>query len=182
MDSYKRLCIIFYLNSVISTNNIFVDFANKIMEFLKLLLTNGVTFPYALYTVCVYLINFVEFSTTHLPNYIIPKHYDIYLYQGTVDSEFFAGESQVLLQIDRPTRNIYLHAQSPQIKVRSFVLNNTVEPKNYTYNNESHIFDIYFIDILSKGYYILKVEYFVYPDNDGGLFTTFFIDKKKQKK
>jgi len=177
MDSYKRRCVsIFYLNSVISTNNIFVDFANRIMEFLKLLLTNGITFPYAFYTVCVYL-TFVESNTTHLPNYIIPKHYDIYLYQATVNNDFFTGESQVLIQIDRPTQNIYLHAQSPQIEVLSFVLNNTVKPKNYTYNNKSHIFDIYFIDILSIGYYTLKVEYYVNPDNDGGLFTISFTTK-----
>jgi len=147
------------------------------MEFLKLLLTSGITLPYILYTVCVYLINFVESSTTHLPNYIIPKHYDIYLFQGTADSEFFLGKNEVLLQINRPTQNIYLHAQSPQIEVLHFVLNNTVIPKNYTYNNDSHIFDIYFTDTLSIGYYILKVEYFVNPDNDGGLFTTSFINK-----
>jgi len=147
------------------------------MEFLKLLLTNGVTFPYAFYTVCVYLINFVESTTTHLPNYIIPKHYDISLYQATINNDFFIGESQVHLQIDRPTQNIYLHAQSPQIKVIYFALNDTILPENYTYNNGSHIWDIYFIDILSIGYYILKVEYFVYPDNDGGIFTTSFVDK-----
>jgi len=148
-----------------------------------LLLTSGITFPYALYIVCLYLINFVESnSTTDLPNYIIPKHYDIYLRQARDDNKFFVGECQVHIRIDRPTQNIYLHAQSPQIKVLSFVLNNTVKSKNYTYNNESHIFDIYFIDILSIGYYILKVEYNVNPDNDGGLFTTSFIDKEELKK
>jgi len=152
------------------------------MEFLKLLLTNGITFPYALCIGCVYLINFVETTTTHLPKYVIPKHYDIYLYQGTINNEFFIGESQVLLQIDRPTQNIYLHAQSPQIQITYFVLNDTIIPENYTYNNESHIFDIYFNDILSIGYYILKAEYYVNPDNDGGLFTTSFLDDKELKK
>jgi len=149
---------------------------------LNLLLTNGITFPYALYTVCVYLIISVESSTTHLPNYIIPKHYDIYLYQGTINNTFFIGETQVLIQINRPTQNIYLHAQSPQIKIIYFVLNDTIIPDNYTYDNESHIFDIYFIDILSKGYYILKAEYYVHPDNEEGLFTTPFVDTEKLKK
>jgi len=174
---YRILFKLCYFN-----NQYFCRFRKQNYGIPKKLLTSGITFPYALYTVCVYLINFVKSSTTHLPNYIIPKHYDIYLYQGIVDSEFFAGENEIHLQIDRPTQHIYLHAQSPQIEVLSFVLNNIIIPDNYTYNNENNIFDIYFIDILSIGYYILKVEYYVNPDNDAGLFTISYINRKGLKK
>jgi len=176
-------CILFkfsYFNK-----NIFIDIGNK-MKFLKLLLISG-TVPYTLYIVCVYLINFVESNTTHLPNYIIPKHYDIYLYQGTTHSEFFIGRNQILLQIYRPTQNIYLHAQSPQIKVLYFALNNVNSSsiymlKNYTYNNESHIIDLNFMDILSIGNYILKVIFITNIDNTGeGLFQTNYTNRKGQK-
>jgi len=154
------------------------------MKVLKLLLISGTTLPYALYIVCVYLINFVESSTTHLPNYIIPKHYNIYLRQG---NKFFSGSCQIFIRIDRPTQNIYLHAQSPQIEIESFVLKNMNsssihKPRNYTYNNESHIIDLYFIDILPIANYILTVLFITNLDNTGeDLFKTTYTNKKGEK-
>jgi len=154
------------------------------MKFLKLLLTSG-TIPYALYTVCVYLINFVESDITHLPNYIIPKHYDIYIRQVT--AEHFVGNCQVLIKIDRPTQDIYLHAQSPQIKILHFDLNNVNsssihESIHYTYNNKSHIIGFHFMDTLPIANYILRVVFMTNLDNnEEGLFQTNYTNREGKK-
>jgi len=160
------------------------------MEFLKLFLISNIIFSYAaFYTVCEYLKNDSAVSVkTHLPDYIIPTYYYIYLSQE-INKNFFFGECHVIIQITRPTHNIYLHAKSPQIKLNSFVLRHMnvsspsfYEPKHYSYNNESHIIDLYFNDKLLSAYYALKIEFNTMIDNDeGGLLKTFYINKEGKR-
>jgi len=83
--------------------------------------------------------------------------------------------------------NIYLHAKSPQIKLNSFVLRHLnvqsfYEPKHYSYNNESHIIDLYFNDKLLSADYVLKIEFHTTIDNDEeGLLKTFYINKERKR-
>jgi len=138
------------------------------MKFLKSLLISSIIFLYALYAV-------YGLKNAQLPNYIIPKHYNIHLNQESPDSDFFSGTCQILIKVDLPLNYIYLHAQKPQINIYSFLLvdvytlNSTLyEPNFYTYDNESHIFNLYFTNKLSTHKsYILEVKFSTFLNGKG---------------
>lgn len=59
----------------------------------------------------------------HLPGYIIPNHYDIDIISHKsyeLEVESFFGTCVPYIKINRPTHNISLHAQKPQIEVTVF--------------------------------------------------------------
>jgi len=151
------------------------------IKFLKLLLISSIIFLYTLYTV-------YGLKNAQLLTYIIPKHYDIHLSQETIDGDYFSGTCRIWIlpiKIDYPIHNIYLHAQKPQINISSFLLvdvstwNSTVyEPNIYTYDNESHIFNLYFYNNLSTHvHYVLEVKFTTFLHGKG-LIKGFYINKE----
>jgi len=87
------------------------------------------------------------------------------------------------IEIDHPLHNIYLHAQEPQINIYSFLLIDVWDsinyiPNNYTYDDESHIFNLYFTNKLSTHvHYVLEMK-FTTLLNGKGLIKSFYINKK----
>jgi len=149
------------------------------MKFLELLLISSVIFLYTLYAV-------YGLKKVQLPTYIIPKHYDIYLSQGTIDNDFFDGTCRVWImpiELDYPLHNIYLHAQEPQINIHSFLLiavwNSTnYVPNNYTYDNESHIINLSFTNkLLTYMSYVLEMK-FTTSLNGKGLIKSYYTNKE----
>jgi len=132
------------------------------MTLLKLLLSSGFIFLNILTT--------FEFNLTlnGLPDYIKPNHYNILLYQ---ERNFFNGTCYIFITIDRPTRNIGFHAQKPHLEINDYVLtdinsSNFYTPKNSTYYNENHIFDLVFVHELIPGHYILRLNFTTYLESD----------------
>jgi len=150
------------------------------IKFLKLLLISSIIFLYALYAV-------YGLKNAQLPDYIIPKHYDIHLNQETIDSDFFSGTCSVSIKVNHPTHYIYFHAQEPQIYIYSFLLSDVYSPNstlyipnNYTYDNKSHIFNLYFTNKLSRHIrYILEVQFITFLDGKG-LIKSFYISKERR--
>jgi len=56
---------------------------------------------------------------------------------------------------------------------------NFYTPKNLTYYNENHIFDVVFADELIPGHYILRLNFTTYLNSDGkGLFKTNYSNEE----
>jgi len=149
------------------------------MKFLKLLISSIIF----LYTLCAVY----GLKNAQLPNYIIPQHYDIHLSQETIDSDFFFGTCRVrimAIKANHSLHNIYLHAQEPQINIHSillideYTLTSIYEPNNYTYDNDTHIFNIYFANKLSINVlYILEIKFTTFLHGKG-LIKSFYINKE----
>jgi len=149
------------------------------MKFLESLLISSVIFLYTPYAV-------YGSKNAQLPTYIIPKHYDIYLSQGTIDNDFFDGTCRIWImpiEIGRPLHNIYLHAQKPQVKIYSILLiavwNSTnYAANNYAYDNKSHIFNLHFTNKLSTYMsYVLEVKFTTFL-NGKGLIKSYYTNKE----
>jgi len=145
------------------------------MTLLQLLLSSGFIFLNILTT--------FESNLTldGLPDYIIPNHYNILLYQ---ERNFFNGTCYIFITIDRPTRNIGFHAQK-HLEINDYVLTkinslNFYTPKNWIYYNKNHIFYLVFADELIPGHYILRLNFTTYLDysDEKGLFKTNYTNEE----
>lgn len=109
---------------------------------------------------------------------VIPVHYDVRLtlllakYDSNrtewsnVKSEYgsflFYGKSSVTIHILRSTQNIKLHALNLGINNWMTTLTRSkdiiYEPDEFLYNTETNILDLHFFDVLSPGFYTLKMD------------------------
>jgi len=120
-----------------------------------------------------------------LPVYTTPTHYNITLEQQREGEEnIFRGTCHIFVDfaiLDYPVRNISLHAQKPYIEIHEVIL---LEEANKffsnpfvrsTYNNETHIHDLYFKYAISGGHYVVQIKFTsTLDDNKESFFKIFY--------
>jgi len=167
-------CVLYFLNKItfLQVSNIKIN-----MTLLQLLLSSGFIFLNILTT--------FESNLTPdgLPDYIIPNHYNILLFQ---ERNFFNGTCHIFITIDRPTRFISFHAQKSHLNINDCVLTKINSLNFYKpilcymrYYNENHIFELIFADELTPDHYILRLNFTTYLNSDGkGLFKTSYTNEE----
>ncbi|XP_029161636.1 glutamyl aminopeptidase-like isoform X2 [Nylanderia fulva] len=148
------------------------------MIFLKLLLSSGLMFIAETTSIC----NQSSLSTSYLPaKYIKPIHYDIKLI-SYIEGYIFYGEYNISISIPNKTQHIFLHSEKLSIKnivlftnVAKYDENDKDTVYKPTYNIEEDILDIFFINEVSPGNYILNIKYYGTANE---VFSIFDVKKK----
>lgn len=111
-------------------------------------------------------------------NPVIPMHYDIKLtliltkydsnrtkssgVKNEYGSFLFYGKASITIHILRSTQNIKLHASNLGINnwMTTLTQNKDIiyKPDEFLYNTETNILDLHFLDVLSPGFYTLKMD------------------------
>lgn len=119
-----------------------------------------------------------------LPDNVVPVHYDIELIPYIEENNFtFDGESHIIIEIGRATRDLSLHALDLMINeiATSLVSSDIVVyiPTAHNYDNETQILTLHFDNELSSGAYILNMQFVgILNDELHGFFRTSYINEK----
>jgi len=110
-----------------------------------------------------------EFDLTiddHLPDFMIPDHYDIKLEQQDVkESKKFDGQCNISVRLLYPVSIVRLHSQKTHIRLNNIVLykinssESGIEPHKRTYNRDNHIHQFKFKKELLTGYYTVYTTF-----------------------
>ncbi|XP_043485229.1 aminopeptidase Ey-like [Leptopilina heterotoma] len=109
---------------------------------------------------------FLKFShqfDEKLPDNALPYHYDIKMFPPTNSNVFtFEGESDIFLNILKPTVNLTLHSLNLNINSKNTKLKQngvTVMPKNHFFEVESQFLILNFENEIQPGNYCLHLEF-----------------------
>jgi len=121
-----------------------------------------------------------------LPKYVIPVHYNLNLsviiqekiWENKYRDFLFFGQCSITINILRPTQTIKLHALNLVMnsQVTMLIRRNIYYPDRLS-TIGNNVVDLYFLDILSPGIYILKMNLLnlIRDDNTKNLFKSSYI-------
>jgi hypothetical protein len=153
--------------------------------FLKLLLNSGLLCIAAAHLIKSIPAKKVEKLDYHLPNNVVPLHYNIRLslYDNSEISTV-QGESNITIEVRRTTSKISLH--TVQISILDVILIDKTDEYHrsleYSYNSNTNIVAFDFGYMIPQGFYTLHIKYVSYLfDEEDGAFKTTYTNKYKRK-